>query len=286
MRNVRSIILVMMCGQSLVMGHVHSNLIHEHLDNQGDVTLNSVINAALFLDYGDISGSFTTPTHLNIISGGAVVENLESYGKSSITMSSNSSTSSLSAHGDSSVTISGDVVIKNYIKAKNNSIVSISGNASVVVNDTGKNGNIYGNDYGVVSISGNASANYLEAAENSIITMHDNASIHGSIYAVQHGIIDIYVTDFKVDNVPIFEEVSLRNFGTFVESLPSSLNYTYGNISGHMEGGDAFSNDWRIYDTGDLTGTADINIHIVPEPTTSSLFTLSALTLLKRRKRT
>ncbi len=124
----------------------------------------------------------------------------------------------------------------------------------------------------------------LRARYDSSATLRDNASVGGIISVYNNATIDIYVTSLVIDNTPIYTDTSLGlEHGTFFDN--SGYSYIYGDISGTTEDGEEFDFSWETHTTGVYEGTGEINIHVIPEPSTVGLLSLAAIALLRRKHR-
>jgi hypothetical protein len=173
------------------------------------------------------------------------------------------------------LTIMSGVTISNQIRTYGYSSVSITGNSSFggILNMVG---------YSMMTMSGDVQAKSdINLGSFASISISENASAAGALVVHNWASIHLYVTDFSVNGQVLTEDVKLSDYGV----MSDRPNTPYvGTISGIMEHGLEFSNDFKIYNTGQYYGSADIYVHIIPEPTTLSLLTLGGLALLRKRK--
>ena len=175
-------------------------------------------------------------------------------------------------YNNSTATINGVVV--GTIYARDYSIVNIIGSVyesnvcaygNSRVNISGGNvGVIYANNSSTVYMSGGTTQSSISVRQDAILYL---VGINFSIKDSEGNIISLSYGDKLSDYTGCYDD------GT-------GLHY-YGTVWGDFADGGWMSSKFRIYNTGDYDGIADIII--IPEPATLALFGLGTL-LLRRKK--
>jgi len=144
-----------------------------------------------------------------------------------------------------------------------------------------------GNDATITMTGG--STDILAANDNSIVTM-SGGLINDIIVAGQDGTMFLEgdgftVTDLDGNMTSLSYGDKLSNFGTFVEFQPDETfqDYFSGTITGTLIDDSVLDIEFRIYNTGINSGTADIVI--IPEPVTLFLLGLGAMSVLRSRRK-
>ena len=174
------------------------------------------------------------------------------------------------------LTIAPDVMISNQRRTYGRSSVLLTGNSSF-------GGILNMDNFSSVTMTGTSRANSdIGIWASSTITLRENASVAGLLDVGHSSSIHLYVSSFAVDGQVLTQDAKLSDYGTG----STRANYPLvGTISGTMEHGLAFSNNFEIFNTGTYSGSADIFVHVVPEPASALLMLLGAACMGARRKR-
>lgn len=246
--NVSLIVLTILIATAVSMGgtvYISDGLSHIFNDTtyqNDDVRLDN---------YGDNNPG----THVDLVDGGVVGFGLTAFRNASVTMSGGS-TGGLTGHHDSSITMT-DGSVGNNLFVYHNASITMSGGS--VGNDIWATGN------GTITLSGGSFAGLFSPLAN------------GTIYLDGTG---FEITDLNNVTTSLSNGDKLSDFGTFVDSI---FDFYTGTITGTLADNSALNNNvFKIYNTGQRAGIADIII--IPEPATICLLGLG-LGCLRLRKR-
>ncbi len=106
------------------------------------------------------------------------------------------------------------------------------------------------------------------------------AHFNFNITTRNNGRIDIYGTDFSINGQNLSDGEDLLSHSVF--NFPN--NSFTGQLEGTLADGSSFDNEYFIFNLDNYAGTANIYVHIIPEPVTSSLLILGGISVLRRRK--
>lgn len=206
---------------------------------------------------------------------GGTVGQLDSHRNATITMTGGVVTGELEASGSSTITMTGGTVKDDFIASGYSTVTMLGGSLE---------SNFQAKYNGTVIMTGGTVAGTVSAVDNANFTL-SGGSIGNLLGAGQNGTTYLDGTGFKVDGQTLSYGDKLSDFVPLFEyRLEGNIfDYYTGTITGTLADGTALNNEFKIYNTGNFAGTADIII--IPEPCSLVLLSLGGLMLRKKFRR-
>jgi len=187
----------------------------------------------------DVTSLLNTDTRLSIVHWGSIDAGLDALDNASVTMIGNASIgNSLQAFNSVTVIMSDTSSVGSTLRVLDQANATLSGNVSI-----GSFVDVF--HYASLNMSDNVSVTGpLFAKGNAVVTIHDNASIAGPmIRAADNATIQIYVSEFTIDGFTYSNHGDIYYLSDFGAPF---TNGKLGTISGIMEAGDPFANNWEV----------------------------------------
>jgi len=222
----------------------------------------AIVNHHVRVDY-EAPGVQTT---LNLLDGSSITEgyHLNAMNNSLVNILGGTVGGSVNAWDSSYVTFSGGSIELGFF-GYGNSKITMSGGT---VNGTSALGTLHAGESSQIAFYGGRVNGYLFARENSRIDW-SGGTVSNDIRLGHNAVLTIYGSDFKVDGIPVSDNV--------INSIQGGdlYNETYRRLTGILAKGEILNNQFRV------GGVA--SIVLVPEPATLLLLGLGVVILRSKR---
>jgi len=153
------------------------------------------------------------------------------------------------------------------------------GNSVVIMTGGSVENHIGPQDNSTVTISGGFAGNNIFASGNSTTTM-SGGSVGFGLRVYDNTMFFLDGSNFSVTAGGVTTALTIGQGLSVLSPLIEGEMYAAGTISGTLASGETLDNAYRIYNTGDYAGTADIII--IPEPAALSLLVLGGIGIWRR----
>ena len=155
------------------------------------------------------------------------------------------------------------------------------GNSSVTIIGGSVGYHTHSHENSNVTISGGFAGNNVYASHNSTITMN-GGSVGNGFRVYDNGMVYLDGSNFAVTAGGVTTILTTGQGLSIYSPILEGEMYSAGTITGTLASGETMDNTYRIYNTGDYAGTADIVI--IPEPCSVVLLGLGGLVLRRKRR--